>query len=174
MELKQPSMLTASDIAAYDADAELIILGQRFDIAWNKQQHIEALASNDEAGDALLSDAVEATSCIVDQIEQLPAATLQGFRIKAKAVSWCQAGQAINLHLGPDPKPRADIQLANGILNDLLTCQAMPDRLALMIDAANRSPLSLDQIEVLTRNLELKTVATVCFNARLLAGVGPV
>ena len=64
MSAPQPSVLTATDIANFDADAELITLGQQFDAAWNKQQHIEALASNDDAGDALLSDAVETTSCI--------------------------------------------------------------------------------------------------------------
>jgi hypothetical protein len=62
----------------------------------------------------------DATSELVDRIVSMPAKTLEDFRVKARALSWCYSGD-IDIDLFEDcPQNTTDVQIARSILRDLL------------------------------------------------------
>lgn len=92
-------------------DAELRLLGQDFEKAWTDEDAVYAT----EGYDVDVADAAsERTSAIVRRINDCPAHTLEGLRIKAAAISWCHSGK-IDL-----PNAGADMKLVNSIIFDLL------------------------------------------------------
>jgi hypothetical protein len=92
-------------------DAELRLLGQEFKQAWADEDALYAIEGYDlDAADA----ASERTSAIVKRINDCPAYTLEGLRIKAAAIAWCHSGD-VQL-----PNAGADMKLVNSIVFDLL------------------------------------------------------
>ena len=69
--------------------------------------------------DAEYSAAVDKSSAIVDRIVEEPARTLDGLRIKARALAWCHSGEVESL--GIDENPTTDIRVADSIIRDLLS-----------------------------------------------------
>lgn len=113
--------------ASCKPDAELLRLGAAFSDVWSKQAALEAelnrtppLIDDDlrwNGFDRLYSEA----SSIVDQIEALPATTLAGLVVKARACHWCHAGEPVDERFfAIDGKPTTDMRLAAGILSDLV------------------------------------------------------
>ena len=101
-------------------DAALLQLSEELDRAWDAEQAVFAVWRNvcsneaDENTDA----AAAVSSGIVEQIGETPATTLDGLRVKAKAVLWCHCGELESLD-GDDAT--TDIRLADSILRDLTT-----------------------------------------------------
>jgi hypothetical protein len=90
-----------------EADAALLELGKAL-----------AAAQSDQAeGD----DAYERTKAIVAQIEALPAHTLAGLMVKARAVEWCNDSVSTE---GLAHDPTTDQRIAAGIVCDLLRLAA--------------------------------------------------
>ena len=98
------------------ADATLLHLGDEIDRAW---AHEKALIHDDgKCGDGYEA-AYEASRAVVGQIEQQQAHTLEGFRVKARAVMWCQQwGQFEPFRLTENQT--TDVRLAESIVLDLV------------------------------------------------------
>lgn len=103
-------------------DAELIQLGEAFEAAWRAERGEWLLAEckDDITGEAAYARACVAnhtTSAMVDRIMTCRALTLDGLRIKARAVSWCHSGDPIwNGAFGE----ATDSRLVVSIIRDLL------------------------------------------------------
>ena len=99
------------------ADAELLRLGTELESAWTRER---ALIDSKTWGDTYEA-AFNASSAIVDQIEQQRAHTLEGVRVKVRAVMWCHQGEE------DDAEPfrlshyqrTTDVRLAESIVLDL-------------------------------------------------------
>lgn len=104
---------------AASADAELLRLGALFEAAW---EHERALAKIDvpEGEYDPMEDAIDQTSLIVGQIEQLPATTLEGFKVKARCVQWCFCSDPVDL----GEHDTTEYRLANQLINELLAIRA--------------------------------------------------
>lgn len=72
------------------ADADLIRLGAELEAAWAVQDEAER-ADGDEG--ASFDRAYEACRTISERIIEVPAATLDGMRVKARVVAWCHSGE---------------------------------------------------------------------------------
>ena len=95
-------------------DAELLRLGHEMDrlIA---EENAAKPAHND--GDWTAWDAAyERSQVAVRAVTELPARSLEGFRIKARAVAWCYSGDEVDF---PDTSS-TDMKLVNAIIRDLL------------------------------------------------------
>jgi hypothetical protein len=92
-------------------DHELLKIGDDFEQTWRAERvGLAPRGLTDEQVAAF----VDATSAVVDQIEVLPAKTLQGLRIKARAVAWCHDGDFCGFG------DTTDERLAAQIIRDLL------------------------------------------------------
>ena len=98
-------------IAAKAPDDHLIALGRELDAAWANEREM-----NESGSDAELGAACDKTNAIVGQIKKIPATTLEGFKIKARAVSWCYGGEFDGFNCGDT----TDISMAEQIIRDLL------------------------------------------------------
>ena len=107
------STVLASPAAAMSPDAGLIRLGQELDARWALERSVPR-GSSDEVYQA----AYDACAEIVDQIEAIPAETLQGIQVKARAVYWCLDGDFANFEL--DDQQTTDVRLAQQIVRSLL------------------------------------------------------
>lgn len=104
-------------------DAELIRLGEAFEAAWRRQdeehaliQHLEQTVENEDVVCAAWWDAIEVAGGLMRQIMECRAMTIQGFRVKARALAWARTGD-----LSFDPEVDAtDMQIALGIVRDLI------------------------------------------------------
>jgi hypothetical protein len=94
-----------------EPDGKLIQLGAAFEAAWSAERALDG-ADHDR-----FEAAHQATQAIVDQIEKLPATTLKGFRIKARAVAWFHLGEDIELS---GSRALSDTRLAESLIRDLL------------------------------------------------------
>ena len=74
--------VAAADLTTDTADATLLHLGDELDRAWAREK---ALIDSATWGDTY-ETAYEASRAVVSQIEQQQAHTLEGFRVKARAV----------------------------------------------------------------------------------------
>jgi hypothetical protein len=93
-------------------DAELLDLGARLEAAWTD----ERLAH--EGPDAELSDdAYHRSAAVARRILAVRAYTLDGLRVKARAVAWCHDGDPVDLGLGEHRT--TDLRLTHSILADL-------------------------------------------------------
>ena len=95
-------------------DAELLRLGHDMDrlIA---EENAAKPAHND--GDWTAWEAAyERSQVAVRAVTELPARSLEGFRIKARAVAWCYSGDEVDF---PDTSS-TDMKLVNAIIRDLL------------------------------------------------------
>jgi hypothetical protein len=96
-------------------DAELLRLGAELDQAWAREK---ALIDSEAWGDAYEA-AFNACSAIAGQIEKQQAHTLDGFRVKARAVMWCQQWGEVD-PFSLSEHPTTDIRLAESIILDLV------------------------------------------------------
>ncbi|WP_294534280.1 hypothetical protein [uncultured Rhodoblastus sp.] len=95
--------------ASSDSDAALIALGRELEEAWDQENKI-----NDSSSDEDVVAACGATSAVVERIEAIPARTLEGFKVKARAVSWCHCGDFEGFGTTTDER------IAARIIRDLL------------------------------------------------------
>lgn len=96
-------------------DAALLALGEALDAAWLAEQEDDArYRRTGEWGDEAI---FQRCSALVDRIARTPAYTLDGLRVKAKAISWCHSGECIDLE--PRYEHTTDMRMAHSILRDL-------------------------------------------------------
>lgn len=101
--------IAAVAVGRDNPDAELLRLGVAFDDAWAREND---LYESDE-----WETAAEVTGGLVHRIEVAPARTLDGLKVKARALSWCHCGEPIDFRNGQDT---TDARLANSIIAALL------------------------------------------------------
>lgn len=95
-------------------DAALLALGREFEIAWTEERRIE-----NEFGEESdkFAAACERTGRVIDKFYHVETKTIEGFRIKARAIAWTHSGVF-------DPsdflEEGRDFQLAAMIIRDLL------------------------------------------------------
>lgn len=97
-------------------DARLLALGRELEAAWE----IEKAGFRREASDEEVNLFCDRTGEIVDRIEQIPATTIRGFQVKARAISWSHAGEPIKSISG-EREPCKDDLLACSLIRDLLS-----------------------------------------------------
>ena len=99
------------------ADAELLRLGDELDRAW---AHEKALIDSETWGDTY-ETAYEASRAVVGQIEQQQAHTLEGLRVKARAVMWCHQGDEMDGEpFSLTENQTTDVRLAESIVLELV------------------------------------------------------
>jgi hypothetical protein len=97
-------------------DAELLRLGSLMGEAIAKE-----VALLRHADDETLGAAMNVVGEIVDRIILLPATTLDGLRVKARALWWCCGFDfEAACHTSPDGHCPTDVRIMDGILRDLL------------------------------------------------------
>lgn len=112
------------------SENELLFLDKMLDEAWEKERaaYAETKSMEDgEAADKITEAANDYSSSIVKLIGQIPATTLRGLQVKAKAVSWCHSGDEIKWDA-----ETTDQQVALSILNDLLAIDSKKPSLKLV------------------------------------------
>jgi len=110
------SLATRAAAAAHP-DAELVRLGAELEAAWARQDAAAELAKTDDELEELMRPAEEA----VERIEHLPAYTLAGLLVKARAISWCNCGEEIDPdRFCPFQGAATDGRIAASIVRDLL------------------------------------------------------
>jgi len=92
-------------------DVELRRLAQEVKVAWEVERQLSAPDGDGYAFEA----AYDVCQSIVKRIQAIQAHTMEGFKAKALAVSWCHSGDEIDFE-----KETTDLQLAANIINDLL------------------------------------------------------
>lgn len=108
---------TAAIAAPASGDAELTRLGAELEAAWSVEAADAERCETDEELEAVMARAGD----IVDRIEHLPASTLAGLKVKARAVSWCNQGEEIDPNrFNPYNGATTDGRLAASIVRDLL------------------------------------------------------
>src|SRR3712207_4080015 len=115
--------LAAPTLAHADAhpDAELLRLGEELDRSWRAQRATEAAWNREgyHASDEEVDALVDETGRIVEQIMKQPATTLEGLKVKARAVSWCADGYLSK----PEDHETLDVRLAMSMVYNLLDLQ---------------------------------------------------
>jgi hypothetical protein len=111
---------TAND---FEPDHELLVLGAAMEESWTAENRHDAATRDDFSQQAC--DEHEAicaiTSSIVDRICALQATTLAGLLVKARAVSWCHCGDAIEINsFAVKYGATTDVILAASLTRDLL------------------------------------------------------
>lgn len=94
-------------------DAALLELGRELDAAWAA----ERVARDDDSDpEGVLGDAAaDVSAAVAHRIEKVPARTLDGLLVKARAVAWCVCGDEFT----PEEDATTDLRLAHGIVEDL-------------------------------------------------------
>lgn len=101
-------------------DAELLALGRELDAALVVERAALAAAAADD--DAAIEAALDAVGKIIDRIPHIPATTLEGLAVKARAFLWC--GHEPD-EVGPEVFAdifgcSTDQQLAGSVMRDLV------------------------------------------------------
>ena len=94
-------------------------LAKRFEEAWAAEKAAEHTlkAAQTPADEKPWDDAYAVTQKVVNEIEAMQATTLDGLRLKARAVQWCYGTDVIDLRCDQDT---TDLRLATSIVEDLL------------------------------------------------------
>jgi hypothetical protein len=95
-------------------DAALIALGPEFEAAWAHEHHLEYHGSYED-----FEAAIGATSALVERIRLIKATTLDGFKIKARALLWCHCGEFGGLPFDATGET-TDVSIAGEIIRELL------------------------------------------------------
>ena len=103
--------------ASDQPDAHLIALGRDMDRLVANEQALAAAERWEEWESAL-----EATTAVVRQIEQIQAQTVEGLKVQARAVLWCHSGDS-GFSLVCD-QSTTDLRLSDRILHALLRMSA--------------------------------------------------
>lgn len=109
------SALTVPADAA-SGDRELVRLGVELEAAWTAERALDASL---DVGDDAFGVVMGRTRDIVHQIEVIPATSLAGLQVKARAILWCHSGEPIASDAFNDQET-TDIRLAASIVRDLL------------------------------------------------------
>ena len=101
------------------SDVELKHLGAELEDAIAAEKAIEAAynAGQYEDEDVALDAAYANTHAIIDQIVAIPASTIEGLRIKARAIQWCYHDDPVDLVVDQNT---TDLRIANSLIADLL------------------------------------------------------
>lgn len=96
-------------------DAALLALGAALDAAWlaEKAEDLRYRQTREWGDDT----AFLRCKSIAERIACTPAYTLDGLRVKAKAISWCHCAESVDL--APTLAHTTDLQIAHSILRDL-------------------------------------------------------
>ncbi len=100
-------------------DNALLALGADLEVAWLAERRVFATKG---IGDDAMMAAADVTSAIIQKILETPADSLDGLRIKGRAVSWCYDGEPFDpaeLVTGATGQATAN-RLAASILADVL------------------------------------------------------
>lgn len=104
--------------AAPLVDQALLELGTKFEAAFAAEEPLR-LATND-TDDLTVWNAWEAASSlteeIVNEIERMPATSIEGLRVKARCILWCSGDGSVSISDGKT----ADYRLAQQIVTSLL------------------------------------------------------
>jgi hypothetical protein len=92
-------------------DAALLALAESF-----KAARAAVRAADRRGSDRDVEEACRRASAIVAKIAKLPARTIAGLKLKAEAIAYCHAGEAIKL----TTSQTTDVRLAQSIIRDLL------------------------------------------------------
>ncbi len=99
---RTPKIIRASATTSGPAeDAELLALSDEFEAAWKAEREIFRIDEGQSDGvnfkkyDDRCTAAVDAVSKIVDKILNIPARSLAGFRLKARALLWCNGSAEV-------------------------------------------------------------------------------
>jgi hypothetical protein len=119
---------TARGVHAAGSDVELLELGRKLVEAWREERALVATLdlNYDDYSDEMQArfDAVDeaCAKCraIVDRIEQSPATTLNGLRVKAQAILWSRSGDMDFLSGDLLNRDSFDVCLARSIVRDLI------------------------------------------------------
>jgi hypothetical protein len=95
-------------------DVALIALGREFEAAWAHEQHLEFHGSYED-----FEAAIGTTSALVERIRIIKATTLDGFKIKARALLWCHCGEFGGLPFDATGET-TDVSIAGAIIRELL------------------------------------------------------
>lgn len=95
-------------VGAEVVDAGLIHLGEELEASWQTEEALSDASADD------LEAALDRSKKIVDAICKMPATSLEGLRIKSRAVLWCHCGEFEGFGGTTDEK------LAASIVRDLL------------------------------------------------------
>ncbi|MES5486550.1 hypothetical protein QMZ05_27645 [Bradyrhizobium sp. INPA03-11B] len=76
------------------------------------------------AADKRYEDALEVCHRLVDQIKDVPATTLEGLKIKVKALCWCRTNDFGQIDQFEDDCETTDLKLAVSVVSDLLAMNA--------------------------------------------------
>jgi hypothetical protein len=101
------------------ADLELLALGAEFEKSLIDTDRLFALVERGADRDAKCDEAHSQTSSLARQIEAVPATTLAGLQVKARAVFWTHCGEPVDQNFF-DEDPTTDLRLAASIIRDLL------------------------------------------------------
>ena len=107
-------------LTAADADAVLLHLGEKLDAAWTD---FHALEGDATAFGAQYDKAWACCSQITTEIQAIPAQTLAGLRVKAKAIAHIHCDEK---SISFQDDPTTDVQIAQSIVMDLLDGVKMP------------------------------------------------
>ena len=95
---------------------DILELGKQFEKSWAAEKAFYASHDlADPANDAGFDEVYFRTQNLVDLIEKAEATTLEGLRVKARAVQWCYGDDPMKLD-GDTTDMRISSQILNGIL----------------------------------------------------------
>jgi hypothetical protein len=92
----------------------IALLGREFERFWDAERTTLAFGT-----DEVCEKAAAATSKVVQQILAASAQTLDDFKVKARALSWCYAGEEVDF-FDDMPDTTTDRRLVESIICDLL------------------------------------------------------
>ncbi|WP_375568791.1 hypothetical protein ABWH92_12395 [Ahrensia marina] len=119
ISLAAPALPSAQALEQEHPDAALLILADRLEMA-SAQARVLIIKSQEEKtldADRAWEKAADIELEIVHQIEGIPARTLHGLRVKAKALQWCYGDDPVEFGEGQT----TDVRLAAQIVRALLT-----------------------------------------------------
>jgi hypothetical protein len=105
------AVLVTPALAAPVADAALLTLGAKLEAAWAAERRADKFGSDDE-----IATASNAVLAVIAEIEAAPATTLEGLRVKARAILCCHSGAYDGVTAGKT----TDHRLAEQIIGRLL------------------------------------------------------
>lgn len=99
-------------------DFELLQLGAEFEGRWARETTVYATFEQVETheADAICDAAYDLTKQIVLQIQDTPARTLAGLKIKARAILWCHSGA----YLSDEEITTTDERIIRTLIDDLI------------------------------------------------------
>ena len=112
-------------------DAYLLRLDEMLATAWAIENEAWAKAEGEDDDDGpnttIANACTEATGEIVDRIERVHALTLDGLRVKLRAILWCRDGRPVTARdLSYSGTPATETRVLVGLLADLSTMGGAP------------------------------------------------